>query len=78
MGLKELYDSNRDIRTSEIPSEWKESFTKFMFGQTCLADTDDDGKIKEYIYYSHDFRRWYHMNQTQIERDLKINSITSG
>jgi hypothetical protein len=78
MNLKELYDSNRDIRESEIPKEWKDSFNKFMFGQTCLADTDENGNVKEFIYYSHDFRRWYHLNQTQIERDLKINIITNA
>lgn len=75
MNLKELYDSNRDIKESEIPKEWKASLDKFMFGKTCLADTDENGNIKEFIYYSHDFRRWYRINQTQIERDLKINKV---
>lgn len=82
MDLKELYDRNTNVKESEIPKEWKESFNRFMFGQTCLlyrfADTNTDGSVKEFIYYSHDFRRWYQMNQSQIERDLKINNIING
>lgn len=78
MNLKELYDRNTDVKESEIPENWKDSFTKFMFGQTCLADTNPDGSVKEFIYYSHDFRRWYHINQNQIERDLKINQVIDG
>lgn len=77
MNLKELYDSNNTVRESEIPKEWKESFNRFMIGQTCLADTNSDS-VKEFIYYSHDFRRWYEDNQTQIERDLKIKKIINS
>ncbi len=73
--LRELYDSNRDVRDSEIPQEWKESFSRFMLGQACLADTDESGKVTEFIYYSRDFRRWYSMNRAAIERDETINRI---
>lgn len=69
MELKELYESGKDVRDSQIPEKWKESFNKFIFGQTCLME---DG---EFVYYSHDFRRWYNQNKEQIERDEKINSI---
>jgi hypothetical protein len=44
-------------------------------GQTCQAETNEDGSVKEFIYYSHDFRRWYHMNKQAIERDIKIDQI---
>ena len=46
-----------------------------MFGQTCTADVDENGKVINLVYYGHDFRRWYHMNKTEIERDEKIDSI---
>jgi len=69
MKLKELYERETDVSECEIPNRWKESFNKFMFGQTCLME---DGK---FVYYYHDFRIWYHINQTQIERDEKIDSV---
>ena len=73
--LKELYESKRDIRESEIPLEWKESFLKFMIGSTHTADLNEDGSVKEYVYYIHDFRDWYNKNKLIIERDSKINDI---
>jgi hypothetical protein len=75
MTLKEIYDSGKDVRESQIPEFWRESFNQFMFGSTCQAETNEDGSIKEFIYYSQDFRGWYHQNQKEIERDLKINQI---
>lgn len=77
MTLKEIYDSKENVRESQIPEDWKESFNQFIFGSTCLADFDEDGKVKELVYYSHDFREWYHQNQKEIERDLKINQVIS-
>ena len=73
--LKELYESGKDVKESDIPEEWKDSFNEFMFGSTCLADLNEDGSIKEFIYYSHDFRQWYNKNKKAIERDEKINKI---
>jgi len=70
--LKEIYEENRDVRESEIPKEWMESFSRFMFGSTCCAETNEDGSIKEFIYYACDFRGWYRQNQEAIERDIKI------
>lgn len=75
MNLKELYEANVDVRESQIPEEWKESFNKFIFGSTCLADVDENGNIKEFIYYACDFRGWYFQNKEVIERDIKINQI---
>ncbi len=75
MNLKELYEANVDVRESQIPEEWKESFNKFIFGSTCLADVDEDGNIKEFIYYACDFRACYFKNQEAIERDIKIDEI---
>lgn len=69
MNLKELYESGKDVKDSQIPEEWRESFFKFILGQTC---TMEDG---EFVYYSHDFRSWYHDNRVAIERDIKINEI---
>jgi hypothetical protein len=75
MTLKEIYESGKDVRESQIPEFWRESFNQFMFGSTCQAETNEDGTVKEFIYYSQDFRGWYHQNQKEIERDLKINQI---
>ena len=73
MNLKELFEAKRDIRESEIPEIWKESFNQFMFGQTCCAEYEEDGKtIKEFIYYACDFRIWYNQNRVSIERDINI------
>ena len=60
--LKQVYESGRDVRDSDIPEIWKESFEKFMMGQTCQAETNEDGSVKEFIYYACDFRMWYNMN----------------
>jgi hypothetical protein len=73
MTLKEIYEEGRDIKESEIPAHWMESFNRFMIGQTCCAEYEEDGKtIKEFIYYACDFRIWYNQNKAAIERDLKI------
>jgi hypothetical protein len=73
--LKELYEANVDVRESQIPLEWRESFSQFMFGSTCSAEVDEDGNIKEFIYYACDFRGWYFQNKEAIERDIKIDEI---
>jgi hypothetical protein len=73
--LKQVYESGRDVRDSDIPKIWKESFSRFMMGQTCQAETNEDGSVKEFIYYSHDFRIWYFQNKEAIERDIKIDQV---
>ena len=78
MTLREIYDANIDIRESQIPEEWKDSFNKFIFGSTCQAEVDEDGKVKEFIYYACDFRGWYFQNKEAIERDIKIDEICKG
>lgn len=76
MNLKEIYEAKRDIKESEIPEIWKDSFNNFMIGQTCCAEYEEDGRtIKEFIYYSSDFAYWYRMNEKAILRDIKINEI---
>ena len=75
MNLKELYEANVDVRDSQIPVEWKDSFNKFIFGSTCQADVDEDGNVKEFIYYAWDFRMWYNQNKSAIERDIKISNV---
>ncbi len=75
MTLKELYEANIDVKESQIPKEWKESFDKFIFGSTCLAEVDEEGKVKEFIYYACDFRGWYYENKEAIERDIKIDEL---
>lgn len=75
MNLKQLYESKVDVKDSQIPEEWKESFNQFIFGQTCQAEMNEDGTVKDFIYYSHDFRFWYHQNQEAIEREIKIENV---
>ena len=77
LNLKEIFNSGNDVRDSQIPEKWKSSFDKFMFGQGCLADLNIDGSIKEYIYFSEDFRRWYFQNEKEILRDINIDNIIS-
>jgi hypothetical protein len=72
--LKELYDSGVDIKDSDIPDKWKESFNNFIFGQTCMIDIDGDGN-RQFLYYSWDFKTWYHLNQKEIERDINIDTV---
>ena len=74
MKLVQIYAEGGDIKDSEIPDEWRESWNKFIMGQTCMIETNEEG-VRETVYYSHDFRKWYHMNQTAIERDSRINDI---
>ncbi len=76
--LKQLLEENRDIRESEIPNCWKQSFDQFMFGQTCMVEYDENDTIKEFIYYAGDFRRWYFQNSKAIERENKIEEIISN
>ena len=73
--LKQVYESGRNVRDSDIPEMWKESFGNFMMGQTCQAETNEDGTIKEFIYYACDFRMWYFQNKEAIERDIKIDQV---
>jgi hypothetical protein len=49
-----------------------------MSGQGCLADLDEDGTVKEFIYFSEDFRRWYTINEQSILRDIKITNIDAS
>ena len=73
--LRQVYAAGRDVRDSDIPQEWKESFGRFIMGQTCQAETNEDGSVKEFIYYACDFRMWYNQNKEAIERDIKIDQI---
>lgn len=75
MNAKELYDRGTDVKDYEIPEKWKDSFTKFMFGSTCYADVDEENQVINYVYYIWDFKRWYHINKTQIEREEKLDII---
>lgn len=77
MNLKQLYDANVDVKESQIPDIWKESFFNFILGSTCLAETNEDGSVKEFIYYACDFRSWYFQNKEAIERDIKIDETLS-
>ena len=73
--LKEIFEENRDIKESEIPDFWRESFDQFMSGQTCSVELNEYSSIKEFIYYACDFRMWYYQNQKSIELDIQINKI---
>ena len=69
MTLYEIYNSNNNVRESDIPEDWKDSFKNFMFGSTCLLEKN------EHVYFINDFRRWYRQNEIIINRELIINKI---
>lgn len=68
--ISELVINRKDVKFNDIPSDWKDSFNLFMFGQTIYGD--DEGN---FIAYYHDFMRWYWQNQTELDRDNKIDDI---
>jgi hypothetical protein len=79
MNLKELYESGEDVRECQIPIEWRESFNHFIMGQTCyLVEKSDGSGEKEFVFFSHDFRFWYHQNQASIERDIKLDDTLNS
>jgi hypothetical protein len=43
--------------------------------QDILTEFDEEGKVKEFIYYACDFRGWYYQNKEAIERDIKIDEV---
>lgn len=68
--IRELVANRKDVKFDDIPLDWRDSFNKFMFGQTIYGD--DDGN---FIAYYHDFMGWYWQNQREIDRDNKIDDI---
>jgi hypothetical protein len=68
--ISKLVKDKKDVKLNDIPLEWKDSFDRFMFGQTIYGD--DEGN---YIVFYHDFIRWYYENQKELDREIKINSI---
>jgi hypothetical protein len=72
--LTQLYLEKKDVRDSDIPEYWKQSFEEFMFGQTCAIEHLEDGSVQFVTYYS-DFAIWYEQNQIQIKRHETINKI---
>lgn len=72
--LTQLYLEKKDVRDSDIPEYWKQSFNEFMFGQTCAIEHLEDGSV-QFVTYYHDFAIWYEQNQIQIKRYETINKI---
>jgi hypothetical protein len=70
MNIHKLISDKKDVKYNDIPLEWRDSFQRFMLGQTIYGD--DEGN---YIAYYHDFLRWYYENKKVLDRDIKIDSI---
>lgn len=70
MDIHKLISDKKDVKYNDIPLEWRDSFQRFMLGQTIYGD--DEGN---YIAYYHDFLRWYYENKKVLDRDIKIDSI---
>ena len=68
MNLKEIYESGIDVKDSQIPQEWKESFNSFIFGQTCQAELNEDGMFN---YKSYNF----FISGDQILKGAAYNSV---
>lgn len=71
MILTQLIKEGKDIRFSDIPDGWRDSFDRFMYGQTMYIDTDTN----EHMAYFTDYARWYFKNENQIVREEKIDQI---
>lgn len=71
MILTELYNKKEDVEMSSIPTEWRDSFNRFMYGQTYYVHGDTG---EEMVYYS-DYARWYFKNKEAILREEKIDQI---
>ena len=69
MTLQDILNRREDVKFSEIPDFWKESFDRFMLGQTCYMVDN------EFVAYFCDFNSWYRINEQSILRDIKITSI---
>jgi hypothetical protein len=68
--MKNLIESKKDIKISDIPIEWLYSFNKFMFGQSYYINNNGD----RMVFYN-DFIKWYRINKVSIDREIKINNI---
>ena len=73
MILTELINKRENIKFSDIPLEWRESFNRFMYGQTYYKDIDTG---EDMAYYT-DYARWYYANKSKIVREEKIDQIKS-
>jgi hypothetical protein len=69
--LIEIYNSDQNVRESDIPKDWLPSFHRFMFGSAFYFENG----TKDIMYYIHDFRSWYSKNRKEIDRDERINKI---
>jgi hypothetical protein len=69
MSLTELYNLKKDVLFDSISEDWKDSFNKFMFGQTCTINENE-----KLIAYYQDFALWYRINKAAIEREIKIDN----
>jgi len=73
MILTQLIKERKDIKFSDIPTEWKDSFNEFMYGQTYYKDMDTN----EEMAYFQDYARWYFKYEDRIIREEKIDQIKS-
>lgn len=73
MTLQELYQSDGGVLLSQIPAQWRESFSLFMFGSTHGFVTVAGREVP--IYWAGDFRAWYTQNKEAIVREAKVKAI---
>lgn len=71
--INKLLSDKKDVKFSDIPLEWQDSFRKFMFGSTIYGDENGN-----HMAYYHDFVGWYMNNKREIDREIKINNILKG
>lgn len=62
--LKELYESNKDIKESDIPVKWKESFLDFMMGPGYLQSYYKDQITNDSRSY-HDIQKMLSVGNSQ-------------
>lgn len=77
MKLVDLINNKQNVRFDDIPTEYQESYNKFMTGQTIYKD--DEGYA---VSYYNDFIIWYYANMDELngfilreERDTKLETL---
>lgn len=71
--INELIREKKDVRLIDIPNSFKESYDKFIFGQTLYIDVDGNS-----VTHYQDFISWTRNKRSeilQIARDYKLDNL---
>lgn len=71
--INELIREKKDVRLIDIPDLFKESYDKFIYGQTLYIDIDGNS-----VTHYQDFVAWRRIKRSellQIARDYKLSNL---